>query len=306
MIPACSDEEFIRIVEAAPTMEAAAREIGVSVASVCKRRRRMENKYGIGIRVREGLSVPAVIERISVEGPVVALSDCHFWPGHYSDAFWILLRVIADIKPVAVIVNGDAFDGAQISRHSRIGWDERPGVAEELGAVKDCLSMIRQVSGDTPLYWNYGNHDMRMDSRLATVAAEFAGVEKMRLADHFPHWKFQWGLNINDVCVVKHRYKNGISAGRANTLNAGVSMVTGHDHHLQVTRFSDYKGTRYGVQCGTLADPRGPQFADYLEGAPTDWQSGFVVGYFEGKDHWFEAVEVIDGRAWFGGRKWSV
>lgn len=305
MNPACSDEDFIRIVEAAPTMEAAAREIGVSVANVCKRRRRIENRYGIGIRVREGLKLPAVIEPVTLNGPVPIFSDCHWWPGVYSDAFWILLQIISDIKPAAIILNGDAFDGAQISRHSRIGWDQRPKVAEEIKAGQVMTAMIEQAT-DAPLFWNLGNHDQRYDTRLATVAPEFEGIEKSRLSDHFPRWKFQWGLNINDVCVVKHRYKNGISAGRANTLNAGVSMVTGHDHHLQVTRFSDYKGTRYGVQCGTLADPRGPQFADYLEGAPTDWQSGFVVGYFEGKDHWFEAVEVIDGRAWFGGRKWSV
>lgn len=305
-VPACSDEEFIHILETAESVDAAARQIGITLSNVFKRRRRIEERYGIGIRVQHGLNVPAVIEPITVNGPAVMFNDCHWWPKIYSDAYWIMLQVITEIKPVAIILNGDAFDGAQISRHPRIGWDVRPGVAEELAAVKDRLDMIRQVSGDADLYWNRGNHDMRFDTRLASVAAEFAGVEKMRLSDHFPHWKFQWGLNINDVCVVKHRYKGGAGAGRNNTLYAGLSMVTGHDHHLQVTRFSDYRGTRYGVQCGTLADPGGPQFADYLEGAPTDWQSGFVVGYFDGQDHAFDTVEVVNGSAWFGGRRWSV
>jgi hypothetical protein len=46
---------------------------------------------------------------------------------------------------------------------------------------------------------------------------------------------------------------------------------------LKVTPFGDYRGTRWGVDTGTLAEIDGPQFLDYLEDSPVNWRSGFAV-----------------------------
>lgn len=272
-----------------------------------QRRNSIEEKYGTTLQPPKENGgnppqrLPFSVSPLTVSGAVVSFGDCHWWPNTYTDAFWVLLQVIKETKPAAVICNGDAFDGARISRHDRIGWDQRPTIKEELDAVRSCLTMLEGAAPDAQLYWNWGNHDMRFNTRLASVASEFEGVKGLSLQDHFPRWVFQWGLMINGNCMFKHRYKGGISAGRNNTLHSGVSFVTGHDHHLQVSTFSDYRGTRYGVQGGTLADPYGSQF-DYTEGGPVDWQSGFVVGHFDGEDHRFETVEVRNGKALFGGR----
>lgn len=285
-----------------------AKKLGLSERSVFARRIRIQDRYAVHLKtpVKE-LSLPYSIEPLSVEGPVVIFSDAHFWPNIYTDAFWILLQIIREVKPKVIINNGDAFDGARISRHSRIGWDKRPDVKDELLACKTALSMIENHEAYEPasqLFWNWGNHDLRMDTYLSSHVGEMEGVKGMSLKDHFPKWTFQWGLMINGNCVVKHRYKGGVHAGHNNALWAGTSMVTGHDHHLQITRFSDYRGTRYGVQGGTLAQVNGPMF-DYAEGSPKNWQPGFIVGMFDGDDHRFEAVEVRHGYAWYGGKKWS-
>jgi hypothetical protein len=56
---------------------------------------------------------------------------------------------------------------------------------------------------------------------------------------------------------------------------------------------TDYNGTRWGVDTGTMADPRGPQFIDYLEDNVTDWRSGFaVLTFFKGRLLWPEVVHV--------------
>ena len=304
--PKCDDQTFMRLFETLGA-EGLAREIGVNVRQVYARRRNLERLYAIRLQSpnkRDNQSIPFGLEQVYLEGPVVIFSDAHFWPNTYTDAFWIMLRVIREIKPVAVVSNGDSLDGARISRHSRIGWDQRPTVKEELDAAKSCLSMVEQATGDVDLFWNYGNHCLRFDTYLSSRVSEFEGVQGMSLKDHFPRWKFQWGLKINDVCVVKHRYKGGVHAAHNNTLWAGMSMVTGHTHRLQIRRFSDYRGTRYGVETGTLADVNGPMF-DYTEGNPLDWQPGFIVAYFDGDEHWFEAVEVRNGAAFWGGRKWT-
>src|SRR5690606_32663699 len=115
------------------------------------------------------------------------------------------------------------------------------------------------------------------------------------LKDHFAEWAPCWAAWINDECVVKHRLRSGIHATHNNTVNSGVSIVTGHLHQLKVTPFSDYRGRRYGVDTGTLADPGGPQFIDYTEAGPVNWASGFaVLTWRDGKLLPPELVETID------------
>jgi len=50
---------------------------------------------------------------------------------------------------------------------------------------------------------------------------------------------------------------------------------------LAVQPLTDYNGTRYGVQTGTLADIYGEQFTHYTEDGPKDWRSGFALLSFE-------------------------
>jgi hypothetical protein len=95
--------------------------------------------------------------------------------------------------------------------------------------------------------------------------------------------------------VIKHRWHNGVHAVYNNTLKSGKSIVTGHLHSLKVTPYSDYTGTRFGVDCGTLAEPQGPQFGDYLEQNPTNWRSGFIVlTMHKGRLLWPEIVNVLE------------
>ena len=76
---------------------------------------------------------------------------------------------------------------------------------------------------------------------------------------------------------------------------SGKTIITGHLHSLKVTPFDDYNGTRWGVDTGTLADPKGPQFQDYLEANPVNWRSGFIVLTFQdGKLLWPEVARVVD------------
>ena len=46
---------------------------------------------------------------------------------------------------------------------------------------------------------------------------------------------------------------------------------------------------------GTLADPGGPQFIDYMEDNPANWRSGFIILTFnEGRLLWPEIVSRFD------------
>lgn len=301
------DQEFMLIWENSKSVAEVSRKIEVDVRAIHRRRRRIESKYCItlpSIGGEEIVSYPDVIKTLYYDRPVTAIvfTDCHFWPGYYTPAFWILLQIIQYIKPDILICNGDAVDGYRSSLHSRIGWDKGPTAAEEIYAVQSNMDMIRAVT-DAELYWNWGNHDIRFDTRLASKVPEMENVKGMALQDHFPHWQFNWGLMINDSLMIKHRWKGGAHAGFNNAKDSGISTATGHTHRLNARPYTNYVKTIFGIECGTLSDPHGPQYL-YTEGNPVDWQSGFSVINIDQESIRPESVHVMDGKALFRGIEW--
>ena len=220
---------------------------------------------------------PAVVKLGIENGHILIGSDSHYWPGIVSTAHKAFLEFAKEYKPKVIIKNGDEADFPSISRHAPIAWEQRPKVAEEIDNLKAMLSEIEKVSPKSRRIWPLGNHDSRFETRLATIAPEYANVHGVHLKDNFPKWEPCWATFINKDTVVKHRMKGGIHATRNNTLNAGRTIITGHLHSLKITPLSDYNGTRWGVDCGTMADPYGPQFVNYTELNPLDWRSGFIL-----------------------------
>jgi len=231
------------------------------------------------------------------DGSVIIGSDCHYWPGMVSTAHRAFVRTICELRPKVVIMNGDVFDGASASRHPRLGWAEKPpSVRDELRAVEERLAEIKAACPPGCItIWTRGNHCMRFEMMLAANVPQYEGVQGFSLSDHFPEWKHCMAVWLGEKCVVKHRLAGGVHATYNNTLRSGVTLVTGHLHRLQTTTFSDYNGTRWGVDTGTMADPYGPQFAGYTELGPVNWASGFAVLTFaDGELLYPELAHVVD------------
>jgi predicted phosphodiesterase len=231
------------------------------------------------------------------DGVVIVFSDAHYYPDDESTAHRALVAFTKQFRPEIVVCNGDAFSGESISRWPRIGWDNKPTVKQEIDAVKYHLDQLEEVSKGK-MVWCLGNHDARYETFLAHHSPQYEGIHGFTLKDHFPRWTPTWSLFINDDVVIKHRYKGGIHATHNNTVAGGVTMVTGHLHSLKVTPFTDYTGTRYGVDTGCLASTGHKQFADYTEDNPKNWRSGFAVLTFrDGKLLPPELVQVWDEEA---------
>ena len=265
---------------------------GMDVRSVHNRRRSIEARHNISLPTLKDsrYTAPKKLEQtvgharrgIEMEkGRVVVFSDAHFWPDDYTTAYRALLIIIKEFQPKVVVANGDMFDGSQNSRHPRIGWSKSPTVKEELEACQTVMEGIQKAAVGAELIWTMGNHDARFETFLAAQAPQYEGVSGFTLKDHFPHWLPCWSYWVNEDTCIKHRWKGGFGAGRANALNAGVNMITGHTHNLAVQPLTDYNGTRYGVQTGTLSDPNGEQYMGYTEDGPKDWRSGFALLSFE-------------------------
>ena len=327
MATGVSDEEFIQAFKTIGSPTEVAKFLGLNVRSVHRRRKIIEDKEGIVLtsHVRDNTGRSKVdLEKIGArqlldirDGVVLAFSDGHFWPGERSTAFDALIQLIHRFGPKlkAVVNNGDAFDGARISRWPPTEWAHMPTVVEELEAVAERLGEIEAaVPEGIPLPWLMGNHDSRYSMRLAVAAPEFVGVEGFDLPDHFPAWSHSWSLMVNDdipngKTMFKHRLAGGIHANYNNTLRSGVNIVTSHLHKLMITPWSDYNGRRYGVDTGTLSDfgPDASKFT-YTEDAPLNWSSGFAVLTYDYNGMLLppELCEVREDKAYFRGEVISM
>lgn len=293
-----SDGQVISAIANSPTMDAASKSLGINVSALYRRRRRIEAKTKDAIvaptekHARPELQIATTYPKAKdlgiLNGTVIIFSDAHFWPGVHSTAYKGLLWAINELKPKAVIANGDIFDGAGISRHPRIGWAKAPSVTEELKACTLAMGEIEETATkarhNVKLIWPLGNHDARFETFLAANAPQYEHVKGFSLKDHFPAWEPCWAVWLNEGTIVKHRFKGGIHATHNNAIWSGKNIITGHLHSLKVTPFSDYNGVRYGIDTGTLAEPYGPQFEDYTEQGPLNWRSGFaVLTFVDGK-----------------------
>ena len=297
---ACPDEEFMVLFDKIGATKLSAR-IGTTERNVYARRRRLEIKYAAPLPApTKDYSAMENTARLHIDVPdgvVLVGGDGHYWPGKASIAHRAFVKFAREMKPKAIMYNGDAFDGAAISRHPTIGWENQPSVLEEIEVAQLRLGEIEQAAPrNCKLVWPAGNHDLRYETILATKVPEFRKVRGFHLKDSFPAWKTAWSCWINNKVVIKHRINGGAHATYNNVKKAGMSVVTNHLHALKVTPVSDYRDRPlFGVDCGTLADPNGPQFVHYSEDNPKDHRSGFAVLTFrKGELLWPELVHVFD------------
>lgn len=311
-----TESDFIALWDKFGSAVEIADHLKMDVRSVHRRRRSIENHRGIklaGIGKNSPdakIIYPANGVRATTEidsGVVLVASDCHYWPDVISTAHRAFVKLTKELKPTICVINGDAFDGASISRHPAGGtWQSLPSVKQELEACQDRLEEIQKAATGAQLHFCWGNHDLRFNARLQQqVGDTFKGVMGMSLDEHFPLWRFSMSLMINDHTMIKHRYHNGIHAIYNNILKSGCSMVTGHLHSLKVTPFTDYNGSRYGVDTGTLSPVDADAFT-YSEDAPKNHRSGFaILTFHEGQLMPPELCEVIDeeeGLVYFRGQ----
>lgn len=298
--PKMSEQEFIRIWRECGSSYKMAKVTGMAAQNIQKRKKTIEKKHGILLRTIDSLRRPRYDESMLVtsdrvevklsisDGCILVAGDQHFWPNTEVPVMHrALIHLLKKIKPFAVVWNGDAFDGSSISRFADIGWEKKPTVKEELETVKDRSDEVIKASANSKRIFCAGNHDLRFESRLASVAPEYKGVEGIHLKDHIPGWTPAWFVTVNEGTEghteIRHREGGSIHASYLNTLKSGVSIVTGHDHVCDVRPFTDRRGTRYGVRHGMTADSaRDPQFVNYLEGRRPNWQSGLAVLTYKG------------------------
>ena len=252
---------------------------------------------------RSNWTYPQQIEIELRAATVLIGGDAHFWPGQHPLIYQAFVDVAAYLKPKAIVLNGDMFDGTRVGRHGRLRGQSAPRVKDELNATSEKLAML---VGAEHQFFTIGNHDQRVDMYMANAAPEMDDAV-MSLADYFPNWQMCWAVTINGHTEIRHRFRSGIHARHNNTIHSGRNIFTNHTHQLGITPFDDRNGRRWGGETGMLNWPDAPQF-EYTEGAPTRWVPGFMVLTFDSDGNLLppETCEWVHGRAWFRGASWGL
>jgi len=184
-----TDKQFIQKWNETKSPTRMAEDLGLTCRAIYKRRTALERKYGITLdcpapqsqkKGRAAMTPGNMRREMEIDnGMVVVFSDAHFWPDEPSPAYLALLNFLSKYKQQikAVVNNGDAFDGASISRFPPLNWGKLPTVKEELEACAEALAEIeKRVVKSIPLIWCLGNHDARYESLIINNAPQLAGI----------------------------------------------------------------------------------------------------------------------------------
>jgi hypothetical protein len=149
-------------------------------------------------------------------------------------------------------------DFPSISKHARIGFEQRPRVVDEILETQERLNEVAAAAPDAALVWCVGNHDIRLASFVTEKAHELEGLWGTDLFHHFPAFQPCWTLVVNAKAALpvqfKHRMAGGITARARNIAKTGTHTVTSHTHFLGVTSAANFAGTIYGVDTGCVAN----------------------------------------------------
>lgn len=264
--------------------------IGVSERQIHERRKRIEDRMGIQLEQRTRPEIEKQTRRMSTlrreieiqDGIVLIGSDAHYTPGEATIAHRAFVALAGALKPSVVILAGDVLDLAAMSKHEASSWEKQYTTKEEIDSATDRMGEIFTAAPRAKRFLLWGNHDAgRFERFLVNNAPMMKGMPGMTFAEHFPEWGYHGSLMINGDVMVKHFWHTGIHGAWNNVLKSGITMVTGHTHKLLTRPYSDYRGRRYGIETGCLADVDDGQF-DYAMDAPKDQCSGFVVLTFAG------------------------
>ncbi len=281
-----SDAEFGPLFEEIGAKELAKR-MGVNERSVYARRRNIERKQGQALQAPSDvrLPFPGRLNLTIPDGQVVIASDLHLWPGAPSTVLRALKKITADIKPQALILNGDVCDFPKLSRFPQ-SWENTPFPQDELEAAQDHLADLAKCAGRARKLWLLGNHDERFERSIANAVPVMQRVKGVHLYDHFPLWERGWSCLINDgieggTTMVRHRpLVGGKNAPKGSVEKAGISFFHGHLHAQNVAAHSNYRPFDfYGCDTGCVADKEHKAFA-YTEDGITDWRCGFAVATY--------------------------
>jgi predicted phosphodiesterase len=229
------------------------------------------------------------------------LSDIHL-PYHNLDALTEALRVLADEKVDAVLLNGDTMDCHTLSRFMKD--PKKRDFKYELDTLRSFFDILDKVLG-AKIYFKIGNHEARYEHFLYQKAGELVGIEDFEFANLIKARErgvqmieSNRFMKLNELNGIHgHEYIGGISApvnvARGLYLRGKVSAFQGHNHATSEHTETDMNGkvtTTWSIGCLSELHPA------YM---PLNrWNHGFAYVELDdnGRDYQFFNKRIFKGK----------
>lgn len=173
------------------------------------------------------------------------ISDMH-WPfhdlkqtadGQYRGSYITAIEHLKEIGIGTLIINGDAMDCYQLSRHEKI--EKHRDFAWELDVARTMLRHLREFFGSkVRIIYREGNHEERFAKYLASQASALQGVVDLPSILGLSGMGIEWvgekrKLSIGKLWV-DHGHEwfgsGGVNPARAYRMKANDNILLGHVH----------------------------------------------------------------------------
>ena len=214
-------------------------------------------------------------------------------------------KFIKTLQPTHFYILGDWVDFYALSTHDR-DPARRFRLKQELQEQERLLEDI--TPDNAILTFIEGNHEDRLRRYLWQKAPELDRLDSLSLPEllkldqfGYRHVPYRQGVfhNKHKTFFLTHGdMVRGHSAYTARGMmdKFSVSGISGHTHRLGAYYRTNLTGPKVWLENGCLCR-LDPDWTSY-----PNWQHGFTLVTFDGKQFWAEQVPIIDGKFIYGGK----
>lgn len=247
-------------------------------------------------------------------------SDLHF-PHHHEGAFEVFLGLAESIQPTEIVIAGDAFDFAQLGKYVKDPNHYVP-LQRDINLCREkILARIAAAAPNAVRRFIVGNHEEgRWKNYLWSKCPELSSLRCLTMEAVLGLTEMGWVWQpyeywVTDALIVYHgdRHTSALGGGsamsaRKESIDMGVSTITGHTHHAGAFFRHDRAGYRVSYEIGCLCDERSMQAAGVtMRRTPTkrhDWHLACALVRFRPGHSAFrvELLPIVDD----GGRTFCI
>ena len=231
----------------------------------------------------------------------VVLSDIQI-PFQDDSALEVAYKLIKDVKPDGVLLNGDIVDCYSISDFDKDPYSQAALEAEIAGA---CMLMQQLVKVPNKV-WIGGNHEDRWRRVIWKQGSPYRSMfrsfqEAFQMDDYGFRWRPYGDYVLLGKLMVTHGSmvsKHSGQTAKAHYDKYGRSVLVGHTHRLGAYYHRNMEGTYAAFENGCLCSLT-PEYTQH-----PNWQQGFsVVEVGDGGLFHVTQCPIIRGTSCFYGAK---
>lgn len=242
----------------------------------------------------------------------VVLNDIHI-PNENKKALSCAMKVIEEIKPNGVTLNGDIGDCATFSRHTRFAppkchWSDSQYLAaskHEYDKMNKFLDHLDHIAPKARKRYEMGNHELWVsdfvnESKEARFK-QFDLATRLKLkARGYELYKYNDFIKLGKLNIT-HGIYVGSNHAKKHVDAMGSSILYGHNHDIQVYSKVTPDKQSHMAWCNGCLSNLNPE---YMRNRPQNWSHGFAIVYvWPNGEFQVDIIRIQNGKCVVNGKE---